>query len=595
MLARRQPQEPQEILRDSPQELDYFWPDGRQCVEEFFGVFRSSYPSNTNHIEAPLTFLDLPANIRLKIYTLAGLVRYCPIPIKGGKRDPISNDARQGRRLWQRKGGFWQRKGPLACPVASAANTLDNLRPLSPSETLDRCRCSRIPLELLRVSRLIYQETFGVLYGRGAFAIYTPRFPMPHCLERLSKKALSSITTLQVEITGLIEDDTLSIRRRTSLESVEELFRRIASDFNLTKLHFSLHCHVVGLDAKNLQALVQMLSSIRGLRHCAIRLDRELHMTRYLGPVYPDFLEDEKRLMLDRLARTMQSTPNQDSSAFPFFKLPPELRAMILQHTDLVVRYTDRPWLDGFNIMDTGSKRRNTECCGTCTLAPFPCYCSRFIRASSTSCTCDRFPESILRVSKAMYAEARRIHLAYNRFTLCSRSLSTMISLLARPQEHLSGSIRDIRLRCLELNEPLLWKDKTSPLVLANLVATVKARYHLSELNLSIECFFGSGLDFDFPAPNAERRQAVCKALFKQLEELKGLKSFKVFLPPASFSQSPNSDDEERLEKQVMGEDYDAKRYGKLTLDERIPNMPFLRKDQVPVSHRKFIAYESLL
>ena len=109
-------------------------------------------------MEMALSFLDLPQSLRVRIYTLAGFLRQCPIGFtcEGARRKLYKSPAwyysfpeENCDYYYRLKQGYrWQ-----------------------PDELRLECFCSPLPWQLLHVSRTVHDEVERILYSNNRFKL----------------------------------------------------------------------------------------------------------------------------------------------------------------------------------------------------------------------------------------------------------------------------------------------------------------------------------------------------------------------------------------------------------------------------------------
>ena len=386
------------------------------------------------------------------------------------------------------------------------------------------------------------------------------------------------ITTLELVLTRLFPDSSDDV----CVEDIWALCKHIAKTFTVSNLHLSIHCDMSGNNTNNRRAFLGACQILQGLKHCALLFDYGQDNSQMNIDQNWDCVLNKTKEALVRRARSMQSKLPPTSSAFPFFRLPAEVRETVLEYAGLVSCYPDRPWYDGWYLFENGVVCRQSGCCGTCTLAPFACYCREDLVAFSTSCTCAPNPAYLFNVSKAMRKEARRVFVTRNVFAVQSPTLIGLDQTLSvHPKELLHG-IRHLRVHCTELFPAGMDRRMDSVWCWASVASIIKHYFYIPTLNLSIECC--DGVQGPRPAflgaTNLVKKRV--NYLYEGLKELEGLRSLKLYLPSEDVYCSPNSSDEDMCEKMVMGPEYDGSKFGKLAYGKRVWCCPWVRRDQVP-------------
>lgn len=101
--------------------------------------------------------------------------------------------------------------------------------------------------------------------------------------------------------------------------------------------------------------------------------------------------------------------------AFPFKRLPAELRIKILEYTDLsrvdrVLFFNGRQFFRSTNYL-------GVACCNACTSSRMDCCCPRYYSSVSAHCKCTMLPTELFKVDRQMYRETAQ-DLFYSRASL---------------------------------------------------------------------------------------------------------------------------------------------------------------------------------
>ncbi|KAI6090708.1 hypothetical protein F4821DRAFT_228870 [Hypoxylon rubiginosum] len=312
-----------------------------------------------------------------------------------------------------------------------------------------------LSLNLLLTCRTIHEEVLHLLFSTNFFYVNEARL-----LNQLPVSSLSSLSFLKVYLNVV---HTFDCRDRHSksidnsaplnhtieshfslLEQWENAAERIGSHVNPQVLKLGLICDVI--DEETARLAIEPLRHLPLLSGCEIRL----------GP--------KPNRQLESIARkaALKGTgqwPPIPSKSFPFLRLSPELRLMILEYTNLVtplsrVRWDmskkfyvfkqlcDEPHEHPCYACHPNEHKRCTDrarcqkCphrkCGSCHhyACPFQvccrkaqgegntyisgCFCTRQHAAYSPHCNCWRPPTSLFLVSKEFYQAAQVVFFSMN-------------------------------------------------------------------------------------------------------------------------------------------------------------------------------------
>ncbi|MCJ1434257.1 Endonuclease III-like protein 1 [Xylographa pallens] len=416
------------------------------------------------------------------------------------------------------------------------------------------CYCDAIPLQLLQCCRAVYHEVHDLLYAHNVFKLSWWNLPARETFQRLSAGAVATITALQVDLGSIERRDRMIVTE----EDIDKLFDIIATKCTTTKLNFTLACDV--LERKRIGVVTQPFKRLTHLRSCAVCLAG-----------MPD-------VSLGKLAKQMVLGATDHvgrATAFPFMKLPKELRRQILEHTDLVVRWRDQMWSDDGLVIQDGlhlADNKPNYCCRRCTSSHAFCCCPHLNSSFSASCACFIFPSAFFRVSHQFATEAREVFFSHNRFIFTGPPDGTLSFLRGQPAAMLR-LIRQIDFQ-MSTSNVVNWPrpDDGGLRAWRAVVPFLADNLHLANLALAIDT--GPAHDtyrnlFDLDARRNDIRDfhhAVIEPL-RADPRFRHLRSFHVFW--ALFN-----DDEADAERAVKGPDYDSAREGKIPYSRRNPNFP---------------------
>ena len=522
------------------------------------------------------TLLSLPIKVRLKIYRFCGLIRPCPIDLN---IEPI-------RQQWSAH-DLATRSSIChmvhLCQYQMMRSTVSQAFDPELPPGLE-CFCPSIPHQLLRVCKAIHWETETVLYGMNQFKIsrYLPGDSLK-VLSKLNPRIWQLLSSLQISLSDIpprilgfpvrsIEKfDGRSGEGAKILQTWTAVCHSILYQIPSQQLKFSLSCNVS--DVETARAVVAPLTELQAPANTSICLAA--------SPEERD-IKDIARSAVTRSMRTEPETPALYLATLSWTSLPQELRFDILSRTDLVDHpFPPRPFYTrqrhGFEIESGTLLARGTECCINCTPTLATCACAPMRAAYSASCTCSTMPAALFRVSKEMKYEATMILFSKNRFILSGDFGANTMFIKSKLTRDF-GAASYIRKLDLEISMVQLYYMRHSESEAARhwdaLVASVASSLHMPKLWLSIDAgsFRDSMLDLNNDGDyNYSWLRASYATLTKPLhdhmsEQLRPEK-FHVFL-------SWWVEEEEEIEKELMGRQYESASEGKLAWRARDPRFP---------------------
>ena len=384
------------------------------------------------------------------------------------------------------------------------------------------------------------------------------------------------------------------------------VFRYIRS----STLHFHFVCDVSTFETGH--RVLAPFSSAPLLASCAIRLARKT------DPILQKLARDTA---LRAMSRDRQITPNTYAAPFRFLALPSELRKQILYFTDLVSPLSEIQ----YSPTRTYHLHYSTWCCGGSSPFDCPtsihracasrncwhrargnigCFCSAAHAAFWTECQCWRPPTALFLVSKAVLEDAREVFLNANRFLIvpeCDNSRKATRDVVDRTPEQMHAALfltqmvplAALRhLRFLEIVFPPFrtpWMLAHEPAYRQWQDAIAIVQDHLILPALTLRVYFADKLPYDdLPSGSPFRdtmtkTQAIeiYKSYMRVMMPLQGLKGLsKLFVHVAwpwewtergrrrrreerDAVERETSNVERRLERMVMGMDYESERVGK--------------------------------
>lgn len=529
------------------------------------------------------TLLLLPINIRIEIYQYCGLIRPCPIDLN---TEPI-------RQRWSAHDLATRH---ISCFKVHHCQYLEMRSTTGRSFDTDlppglECFCPSIPHQLLRVSRAMHLEAETVLYGMNQFKV-SRHLPGDNLevLRALNPRVWALLTSLHISlwevppfIFGALKQDlfeTIDIQDmagRQTLQKWVAVSRDILSYVPAHQLRFSLSCNV-----KDIETAREVVAPLDGLPHMS-----EVSICLAADPEKREIKEVAREAISRLTQKETQEEPKNAasrSSSLSWTSLPKELRLDILSRTDLVddfllampQYYSNRR--QGFEIAAGDLLPREMRCCYNCTPTLSTCACAPIHAAFATSCTCATVPAAVFCVSKDMNNEATVMFFSRNRFILSDDFAANALFIQSRLARNVTAT-SCIRMLDLEISFAQLYdmRDPNSRTAYdwGLLVACVaSSRLHLPKLWLSIDaggfrdkldCLNCNG-DHDYSWLRTAYA-ALFAPLYAHMSGERRPEKFHVFL-------CWWTEEEGKVEKELMGGEYESAAEGKLVWRERQPMYP---------------------
>ncbi|KAL1902388.1 hypothetical protein Sste5346_001368 [Sporothrix stenoceras] len=377
--------------------------------------FYSQQPPQARQDEAArrtpsVSFLDLPYNVRHRIYTLVDLVRFCPININ-----------QEGLRAEALRTGAKKRTGYSCFYTARRFLGRD-----FGNETVPSCECPALPVALLYVSRSISDEVCHILYSENAFTISRSDLWGLSPLRNMGKRNAASLRRLTIRLNNSqctfdfkieaafdmppchplcqshgIHDALLSNQTRQGgvvIQEWQDLCRTWGVHLEPGQLRLDFVCDTK--DRATAEQISNTLTMLPQLQECSVRLGCKPHW--------------DTRMLSLRTTRRLQEAPFKCSNdrsigkrAYSYY-LPTEILTRILEYSDLIAPY-DLEWRPdgGFAPYD---------CCKSCTSTLDCCTCSKYYATHSTTCKCWLPPTALFLVNRQVHDAAMTIFYGRNRF-----------------------------------------------------------------------------------------------------------------------------------------------------------------------------------
>ncbi|CEJ55375.1 hypothetical protein PMG11_01637 [Penicillium brasilianum] len=533
------------------------------------------------------TFLDLPFNIRERIYKYAGLSRHCPLDLnvwspeqRHEAREYMRNPRRVRCMTEEEKHGT----GDCDCFLYA--------RPFVP-----------VPVQLLRVARTVSAETSELLYSKNRFHV---SFVFPKALrslKQLNPAALGQIQSLKVTIYDIdqcavrpwqdiracsmdwdslpLDNFELPQRRCKWLPGeCEEFFTYLSKHVQESRLKLSLVCDVRAFDlAKRLTDPVQELPVLKevAIRLNSTGLNGDIAALRALADDLANHLTDKSRL---------SCKPSVPQKPFRFMDLPTEIRIKILEQTELVAP-GKLVWhsLRGFNC---DRVQDHFHRCGTCQIVRDDhewYYRGRCPTILARRCECWKFPISLFLVNHDIRRLATEVFYSRNHFEVVSVLVENDYCdsgsfLLPYLQENALRSLRKIS---LHIPQHYFWPDlfgtEDEPKqFLEEVFETLRQKANLERLKLMIilqlsptsDLFWLDGAQGQHEpeqtqGPDWERFKEIAEPLRQMREEglMRLYVEFRVVYPHSPPLEVYEYSNEAALERYIMGKTYNSMEHGK--------------------------------
>ena len=490
------------------------------------------------------SLVDLPSHILRRIYYFTDLVHICPCDLVLDHETRPSHDA-SFRFSWGNKGS-WEEP---SCTYIARGTGLYAYR----NDTKPVC-FEPFSISLLLVSRKIYGGALSVLYGRNKFRLKATASNMLKLLVQIGHNALSHMRSLHIILEDSDWDDTL---RETSLSQWKRTCGILAHAIKPGSLSFAFTCISLPDNEATRNDITESLVLLPPLKSCAISLGLSCD-------------GDLNTLAKDTTLALMGGKPESVvSSAHPsLIDLPREVRALILENTDLV------PEWDATELKITDGKLETYAiCCGRCNDTLEPCSCKEQSGTYSSSCECrTRFNTALFRVNRQLYHEALEILYPNNRFRF-SGDLTVTHNVLRQFPIQALPLLRKLDIQ-FDITHVTQWNHPLSlfPKQWQTLLQFLALNLDLPNLWLSIiigKCDDEYMLDDESGLPSSIVI-ASHNAILKAVQQLKGLGKLFVFFHELCHM-------EEAAEKEVMGEGYDSGKEGKLPPHARSFTSPHMQ------------------
>ncbi|PWY91326.1 hypothetical protein BO94DRAFT_513269 [Aspergillus sclerotioniger CBS 115572] len=467
------------------------------CKSEIKGLV--SRKRNTRLI----SFVDLPENIKKKIFEYVGLLRPCLINISF---EQVRSKLDRG--LCSRPN---EQRAPRGGWTASWTSFYEGPcdHPKLPIEVFQSCQAFREDAGALffahnRFSMLLYSKSDFVTFRTSMeWGMHHMRYlhldlgPRDNRFLKIAPGVHRTILKMWVDFCDM---------SRTQMPSLR---------------YFSMKCKVRDLEVAC--KLMCMMDPFPALFHCAFHLGHTQ--------------DDDIRPVIKRAAwRLTDNLPNKPP--FQFSRLPKEIQLMVLE--EILLNRSDptlQPSDCAPGIITFQDRKRSRiamfhslTCCGTCSPLKAMCFCYARQTAFSTSCTCFSSPLPYFLVSREFYENARRIFFTKNKFAFVEEDPEYMMRFL-----HYIPTASTLLIQHLSFKFPVCYRSapRTGPrsedatmLSWSVLRRFIREHFDLSRLSVKI---VDLGLKGAVVYSQENRKRYLRKLLFA-FSDLAGLREFRVYL-----------------------------------------------------------------
>ena len=242
-------------------------------------------------------------------------------------------------------------------------------------------------------------------------------------------------------------------------------------------------------------------------------------------------------------------TNSVSQAPFSFTRLPTEIRQKILAYTNLVPDYTDP-----IQCTEHGILIRN----------------GRILRPIG-SC----YDHALFLVNKMLYEDSIYVFFSRNRFLLCADTSAANLAFLQKLSDKAMYAMRMIDVQLLGPSaDRFAQGDSEEQRDFKAVVALVAAKCNFLVLHFALDSGWMNYDCYSLETRNwgeLEWFLTTYRRLASAMKPLKGIRHFEVFL-------SYRREEEEFMEKEVMGDDYDALAGGKIHWTKRCPFDPHLQQ-----------------
>lgn len=438
--------------------------------------------------------------------------------------------------------------------------------------------CFPLSNQLFYVSRAVSQDARSIFYSNNKFRIADRDSKGLHALKNLGPTALGSLRWISVRLDTkecrgspchdataktmywASQKDATDPGKLRMISEWIECCARLSSCIRPYQLELQVICGAY--DLLTAERFLSPLLKLPSLKNCSIRL----------GP----FNDTPLQMLTERIVvQTTKCEQDARNGAFPFLDLPVEIQLHVLKYAGLVSPYP---------LTWESNHKFSPDCCRDCYCSGQPrfeeaSYCPSTHTAYSSIHKCWKKPVSLFHVSRQLRQQAQYIFYSQNKFDITLdpwcllpwpelnvyNNLDSFKPFTRNCLQHL----RYIELRFVDELEALFVSpvQKSHPDWI-NLLDVLAQNAVLQKLTLvlnfgqeALHRFLGRWQHFE--PQNPEGYDQVVKPMTR----LKGLKDFFIHLSwhRGGIDERNCENIERRLERLVMGDNYDSFARGKIS------------------------------
>ncbi|KAK2743871.1 hypothetical protein FQN55_007091 [Onygenales sp. PD_40] len=512
---------------------------------------------------------DLPYHVRKRIYIFAGVVRRCPMNLNG----PASVPGEYEETALIRSRNFYTCPSRPVCDctklVGSGPSSFENIE------------YKRVPVQLLRTSRAVYEEVSLLIYSCNEFRISRTLEGGLSALEKLRPSTLAKLRLLRITLNDssptrdghpgwdplLRDSSTKSRNHRYFMDDWRRVCGVISRYIDGSRLQLSIICD---LDSYDLALeVVQPLEVLPLLAGFSVRLHPRLPVRISTSPParLQSLADDLSMRVTGRSSNYPQPTPK-----FRYTDLPWELRQRVLEFTDLVAPY-DLVWSPQMGLRcNYPYTWDDFEHCTTCRGVRETFHEEATIVGifASQCASCWKFPLSLFLASRDIHKQATRIFYSSNHFKI--RRVGHLFwiaigaaSFITSLPDHAIPSLRSVEFMLPPMT-PFNVLDPASCKIWDEAMIRLRRLGTPSRLRITINCSHSEG-GFSGTMSD-ETKWNLFQRLTLMIIGLRnaGLADFFVhmeWLMPGEGYLVCRREWEEKLERVVMGDSYDSVARGK--------------------------------
>ncbi|KAN0077914.1 hypothetical protein V8E54_006218 [Elaphomyces granulatus] len=448
----------------------------------------------------PTNFLDLPEDVRIRIYQYSNLIRPCPIDV------------------FEERKRFKSRSGACSSDLLDIAARMQTRSPYREQP----CDHPAIPLNIFRVSRAVFEDASSALYSRNRFRLTLKYLDDFRQFKQMIEPYLYLIKSLYVDLRT--SDNRILHLEKVSFNPFQYILRRwekFCSSVPLTipgLKDFSLQCRII--NAESARRVLGPMSSFPLLSRCAF----------YFDPL------GDNETTLGIAKETAYAVIRASSTPFQFLYLPVELQFLVMEHL-LICRWD--PFVPpgmvsaGQIILRSHKRQRVFEpiCCGTCSTSTSTCFCSFRGSVFSTHCSCFTSPVPYFLVCRQMYTVAHSVFYSKNQFSLIGSNPRLMMRQVRSLANNSLSMIRHLTFAPCGINRNSDYMGKvpkinaSSQISWSNLLRFLKDHLRLGLVSINFV-----DLDCDPDPEIVWAWRAFLREILQFFVFLRGVRNFQVYL-----------------------------------------------------------------